>query len=623
VPLNVFRRVEARRLLSDGSRARRSDASISVGGRAWSVPVLTKEDVVRMRAAHHLKASRGAGRKVRSVSALGAVFLALAAFTACARPPGGGPQARQPNPWFCQKLKNGTIFASQGAQMYCFGPQPNQVSARPNTARPAAPVTPGNLAASNLSEDVAPNGTRGYGQSETSVAANGPYVVEAWNDATAFFSPCGSPQNKEEAIGLAFSADRGKTFTDLGGLPNNSCASYLYVSDPSVETVTIGGVDYFYITGMFDSVSGQGPSKVAMSVCTATGTGAGANLACGQPQIVAQSSECATFSGGQFCSVLDKDFATVDPVRQRLYVSFTEFGATSPMNSIELAACDISNPTVPSCSNGGNGPGPQAPYLVVAPTPANGCENEGAYPAVDYATGDVYVAYEHNIGTNTFSFSPCGSDPVRNVVNRIPFAHLTLPMASGGPTATTAINVTSMDNALVPGYNRFLANDFPRIAVSGPFHTVSIVWNDSRYHPLGDILMQSYSLGSLSPASALVRLNQNVGGLQFLPALRNADDRGLLNVSWYERATGNTTITNVEEAPGVPPNASATPTGNVLITDVPTDWNAVSSDIVPNFGDYTDNYVLATPSGPHVDGTLNIAWSDGRAGVPQAFYAGR
>ncbi len=531
-------------------------------------------------------------------------------------------QSRTPNPYFCNRVKNHQIFGSQGVQMYCFGTQPTTGNARRQPGASAPVSTPANVAASNLAEDVAPSGTRGYGQSETSVAANGPYVVEAWNDATSFFSPCGSPQYKEEATGFAFSADFGTTFTDLGGLPNIGCIlGRQYGGDPSVETVTIGGVHYFYISSLFNSLNGQGPSQLAMSVCTATGLGAGANLACGQPVVLARSSECTTFIFGQFCSFLDKDFLTVDPIRQRLYVSYTEFGFFAQPDTIELAVCDISNPTAPSCHNGGNGPGPRPPYLIVQPSPSNGCENEGAYPAVDYTTGDVYVAFEHNVDTN-ISNPNCFNDPVRNIVTRIPFSHLTLPNASGGPSNSAAINVTSMDGAFVPGYNRFPANDFPRLAVSRPAGTVSIVWNDARYHPLGDILMQSYTLGGLAPASGPVQLNHNVGGLHFLPALRNPDSSGHLNVSWYERATGSTTLTNLYEAPGVSPRTTTTPS-NVLITNVATDWNGVSSDIVPNFGDYTDNYVFATARAPYVDGAVAISWADGRNGTPQAFFARR
>jgi hypothetical protein len=552
--------------------------------------------------------------------------LPLLALVAATTP--AGAQTRTPNPLFCNKVQQHKIFVSAGAQSYCFGAQPSNGSSAPGgRASVASGVTPTNVAASNLGEDVAPNGTRGYGQSETSVAANGPYVVEAWNDATSFFSPCGSAQYKEEATGLGFSANSGTSFRDLGGLPNNHCSiatGYLYGGDPSVETATIGGVRYFYISSLFNPVDASrgAPSEIAMSVCTATGSGTSANLACGQPVVIARSSECLMFDGLQFCSFLDKDFLTVDPVRDRLYLSYTEFGFSAQPDSIELAACDISNPTAPRCHNGGNGPGTRPPYLVVQPSPANGCENEGAYPAVDRWSGDVYVAFEHNVETNLSSAGPCASEPVREIVRRIPFGHLTLPQASGGSGTAAAINITSMDSAFVAGYNRFPGNDFPRIAVSRPYGTVSIVWNDARNHPLGDIMMQSYKLGSLQPASGLIRLNPPTGGLHFLPALRNADRAGKLNVSWYERANASTTRTNVYEAPGVSPRATATP-ANVLITNVATDWNAVSSDITPNFGDYTDNYVISTPTAPFVGTSVAISWSDGRNGSPQAFFARR
>jgi hypothetical protein len=56
------------------------------------------------------------------------------------------------------------------------------------------------------------------------------------------------------------------------------------------------------------------------------------------------------------------------------------------------------------------------------------------------------------------------------------------------------------------------------------------------------------------------------------------------------------------------------------VTDTSSDWNSVSSDIVPNFGDYTDNYV-GLPSGSATASTLFVTWSDGRLGDPQPFVS--
>jgi hypothetical protein len=179
----------------------------------------------------------------------------------------------------------------------------------------------------------------------------------------------------------------------------------------------------------------------------------------------------------------------------------------------------------------------------------------------------------------------------------------------------------SLDAAFIPGYNRAPAADFPRIAVSDPAGTVSIVWNDTRTDTLGDILLQSFNLGTLSSVqSSPVKLNNDsstTGTLHFLPGLRNADAAGNLNVSWYDRRnqTAGTSagLTDVYEATGVNPRTTVTPATNSIVTDQPSDWLAVSSDIVPNFGDYTDNYV---------DGSTDyIAWSDGRLHDPQPFEA--
>jgi hypothetical protein len=523
---------------------------------------------------------------------------------------------------FCKNLFNptlnstGIIFASQGAQMYCFGSQLNSGGNRPLALASSSGAKIKNVDAANPAEDISPNGTQAYGQSETSIAAVDQYVVEAWNDATGFFAPCPSPNSKEELTGFGFSNNGGNSFTDLGGLPNINCASSLYEGDPSVEAWEFQGAHFFYISSLFATFSGL---EVAVTACQVVGSGISATLNCGQPTVVATS---PTGSGG--FSSLDKDFATIDPLRGRLYITYTDFGAS---DSIALAACDLtSNPMQPVCSNGsGNGP----IYLVVAPPDPNFCENEGAYPAVDVSTGDVYVAYEHN-WPSVFAFGACATDPTKEVVTRIPNSCLTLPGPSSctGPFTHTSELVTSLSGAFVPGYNRFPMNDFPRIAFSPTHGTVSIVWNDARFKPSGDILLQSWYGGNAFPAPVqfepvVVDKAATAGqGWQFLPGMRNTDDEGNLYISWYGRARPASAITNVYEAVGVNPLTNVTPS-NIKITDIASDWNAVSSDITPNFGDYTDNYVGAVGSfGPPFTGEKDYAaWSDGRLGDPQPFEA--
>lgn len=533
----------------------------------------------------------------------------------------------------CQAIAAGKVQASSGALMWCFGPQPNGPNNPLNLKNPPAfgtGFTSDNVDAASLSEDITPSGARADGQSEVSIAAAGPYVVEGWNDATGFFSPCPSANNKEELSGFGFSSNGGKSFTDLGGLPNTNCANNVYSGDPSVEAYKVGGKTYFYISGLYPpTFSNTNPfGAIAVTACQVL-PGPPATLSCSQPIIAAASSECT--SG--FCSFLDKDFMTLDAAHGRLYVSYTEFGFVTHPDDIELAACDIGNksggpgplggtPALPVCENGSaaSATTPPPPYFDVAPYDfVNGCEREGAYPAVA-ANGDVYVAHEYNWATD--EFGTCESIPHEDEVAYVPSSCLTLPTAScSTPAATTSIAITSMDLTFVSGYNRFPPNDFPRIAVSDASGTVSVVWNDVRSNPLGDILLQSLNLVSLSPVqSAPVKLNNDnhIGTLHFMPALRNVDADGDLSVSWYDRrGNPNSGFTDVYAALDVNPRTTSTPTSNTRVTNTASDWLSVSSVIIPNFGDYTDIFIELL-SGAATD---YVAWSDGRYNIPQPFCA--
>jgi len=541
-----------------------------------------------------------------------------------AKAPPNSPTAKKQvgpsnNP-FCSKLGK-SVQASQGAQMFCNGPQGSGAAAAQAITQSQAsgnPYAP-NVNAANPAEDVTPSGVSVHGQSETSIAAAGQYVVEAWNDGTGFFAPCGSPMNKDQLTGYGFSTDGGKTFLDLGGLPNANCNSSIIAGDPSVEVYTSGGSTYFYISSIFIPFSVP-ENAMSITACKVTGSGSTATLGCGQPIVAAISSDCQTFDTFTFCSFLDKEFLSIDPVRGRLYMSYTEFGPSTGFSGVvELAVCDLSSPASPTCHNGSDGSitgsgAPAAPYFVVAPGDPNFCENEGAYPAVDVGTGDVYVAYEHDWFSGLFN---CGNETTQNVMNLVPFSCLTLTPTSpcAGPTATKAEDITSMEAAFIPGYNRFPMNDFPRVAVSGPAGTVSMVWNDARKKPSGDILMQSYNLGSLTRVqSSPVQVNNpsTASGWEFLPAVRGADSNGKLEVTYYSRANPNTALTDVFASVRIDPRMTGTVKAKgIKVTTGSSDWNAVSSIIVPNFGDYTDNYF--------VGGVLHVAWSDGRLGIPQPF----
>jgi hypothetical protein len=181
-----------------------------------------------------------------------------------------------------------------------------------------------------------------------------------------------------------------------------------------------------------------------------------------------------------------------------------------------------------------------------------------------------------------------------------------------------------MSAAFPPGYVPvFNGNDFPRLAVSDRAHAVSMVWNDARFHSYGDVLLQSFALGSLHLVqhAPVVLDAPHQGGLTFMPAVRTATAGGLLDVSWYSRSSVTTSDTTVKAALGVSPRATSTPHTNIVITSVASNWDHQSYDFPPNFGDYTDNALAVTGHKPYLSGTLYVAWTDGRTGVPQPFEA--
>src|SRR3984893_2537760 len=565
------------------------------------------------------------GSSLRRWAAGGLIALGLLPLSAAVNAPAASPANS-----FCAQLGHG-MNASSGAHMYCD----YQASAHPIgpkgkvTAKPQAPAEHNNqdvqrsfgtnVDSANPHEDQTLATLQAYGQAETPIAAIGPYVVHAWNDSTGFFATCPSPMFKDQLTGYAFSSDGGRSFTDMGGLPND-CTVATFFGDPSVETFQKGGTPYFYISSLY--ITNTGESDIAMDACVVGGSGGNATLSCHGPIIIAR--------GGP-TDFLDKDYFSIDPARGMLYNTYTRFDVRGPafpgfQGQIELAACGLSDPAHPACSPGAS----TTPYLVVQAPQA--CENEGAYPAVSVRSGDVYVAWEYNWATDIpagLGDPSCLSTPHQERVAYVPAACLTPTPVSPCGTAPAQVSLTnvSIDVAFIPGYNRVPQPgnappaDFPRIAVSDPGGTVRIAWKDDRRIPTADVLLESYNLVSLTPVQdAPVRLNADPGARwNILPALRNADSEGRISVTWYQQHEPGA-LTDVMGAVQFDPRTEDTPR-NVRVTTEATGWLNVSSDIIPNFGDYTDNYVIATASAPYVGQSLFVSWSDGRLGLPQPFAA--
>src|SRR5579859_4166104 len=236
-----------------------------------------------------------------------------------------GAQAGNP---FCARLGK-QYEASAAAQAFCFGPQFSKgAHGRPGIAE--GPSAAGNVDAARTSEDVSPAGASAQGQAEVSIAAAGRYVVEAWNDSTGFITACPAPMSKEEITGLGFSANGGKSFTDLGGLPNANCHKVTYSGDPSVAAYQVAGHTFFYISSLYLTNNGLGREQIALDACEVTGSGSTAALSCGQPVIAAASSQCQLVKisktrTAKFCSFTDKDFLAIDPAHGKLYVTYSDF----------------------------------------------------------------------------------------------------------------------------------------------------------------------------------------------------------------------------------------------------------------------------------------------------------
>ena len=492
---------------------------------------------------------------------------------------------------------------SQGAQAWWFGPA--------LSGNPTWPPLPGaNLTTSGANVDAAnPNEDLAPGQSETAIAASGNLVMEAWNDASAFFiSPSTDPQ--ASLTGVGFSRNAGKSFTDLVGLPNTN-PNQKWSGDPSVVAVDNGR--FFIVGSIYASIfpidCTQGPAQNAIAVSVATVT----------PSSVQFTNPIVVSTGGDACSTgqtafLDKDFMSYDPKTRTLAVTydrFTYFGYGTGQPEVVTAQVPLSPPLMSSADF-------SAP-VVIWPEETS-YENEGTYPALAYnpSTGadDIYVAWERNWYTNQFD-----GDPYVYIQAAVVPVGASAPLIGGpGSPIVVTLNqlnsnasggVKSLDLVPVTGYNRGTSNDFPRIAWDSSQNEVILVWNDASHHPLGDIFMRSFTT-RFAHTGPIEKVNDdNTGALHMFPAVCARSD-GSIVTSWFDRRN---------YSPGSPwtdyyGEVRSTPGVNGIdfkITNAPSNWLNASSAIVPNFGDYTDNSCSGT--------TTFYTWSDGRIGVPQPYVA--
>jgi len=494
---------------------------------------------------------------------------------------------------------------SQGGRLFWSGRPSPGTTASPR--RSAAVSFGSNVDANNPAKDLA------AGQSETAIAAAGQHVLAAWNDISgALVLPTIQPL--ASVTGVGYSANGGKSFTDLIGLPNNN-PNEQWDGDPTVVAIdaTHFIVGSLYYTS-FTNLDCTKPAELDIAVSVAT-VGAGGKVTFTNPIVAVHGIDlCVLFNSPNppaDAAQPDKDFLSYDAKTRTLSMSYTRFffgfGGQSGTGQIELVRAHI--PANPAALTGASWSHP----IVVWPEEPT-VVNQGAYPAVA-AGGDTYLAWERNVDTN-LGFS--GDPYVYIQAARVP-AGATSP-SIGGPAhpvvvtkgqknSSPAGGVKSLDAVVISGYNRGLGQDFPRIAVDAPLGKILVEWNDASLHPLGDVFLRGLSLGLGSPGAITKVNDDNAFALHFLPALSVRSD-GSIASSWYDRrvAGPNSTLTDVFAEVRKSPTANAK---DFRVTTGATDWNATSSIIAPNFGDYTDNASSGT--------TTYFTWSDGRIGVPQPF----
>lgn len=284
--------------------------------------------------------------------------------------------------------------AREGARALPFGPSV------------AAP----NVRANNPAGD-SPSAT----QSEVSVAANGDYLLVAFNDGQGILGA--GPRTHTQ--GYAWSNNGGQSFTDGGAPP--SVAGYLWDSDP--VTAVNENTGEFWYSGLNSNLA-AGRNGIAVVKATFTGGVLGWDT----PRMVRWVNDNQV--------VLDKEWMAADPGSGRLYVVYTAFGAATPTDTIEIQS---------SADGGLTWSNPLA-----LSDPADDGYVQGARVAVGPA-GEVYVTW-YAIGRN-----PPFQDayPVRKSTNG---------GASFGP-AIAAAHVFSNFSSGAPGFNRPRGITFPTLAV--------------------------------------------------------------------------------------------------------------------------------------------------------------
>jgi hypothetical protein len=296
---------------------------------------------------------------------------------------------------------------------------------RPSWARQVAPA---NTIVNNRSADGSSSG-----QSETSIAAFGDWMVAAWNDGEGF-------QTFSDTQGWATSTDGGLTWTDRGAPPKPAgVGSFTWTSDPQVTVNERTGA--FYFAALCDFSVGGAPLS---GVAVIKGRFNGGTFTWGTP-VIARSVDASI-------DFVDKEWIAADSVTGRVHLTYSRFPGSFSRIEYQRADSNLTAFTTPVA-------------ISLNTTTENGWV-QGSRPIVD-AGGGVRVMY-YLIGQGEQDFYRVATSP------------------DGGNTfgaPVTAATVYTNFGTGSPGFNRSLGIQFAGAAVDrshGPHRgRVYLSWAES------------------------------------------------------------------------------------------------------------------------------------------------
>lgn len=295
-----------------------------------------------------------------------------------------------------------------------------------------------------------------------------------WNDATGFLvSP--STDRRASLTGVGFSADGGRSFDDLIGLPNNN-RNQQWFGDPTIVAVDNGRnfiVGSLYLPS-FSFDCSKKPALLALAVSVATVSASG-SVSFGPPVVAA--------SGGDICKLdrenpppntafLDKEWLAYDSTTPMLAMSYTRFffgfGGQSGTGRIELVRAHV--PADAGALRRSDFTRP----AKVWPEEQDFVANQGSY--VSLAPGrDAYVSWERNLITNLFNGNPYV------YIHAARIRRGDSSPVVGGPGSPRVVSKGQVNSTRDGGVK----------SLDTPKNVVVVVWNDASKHPLGDIWLRA------------------------------------------------------------------------------------------------------------------------------------